>query len=137
MKIRVEGELLKINYRPFNSGGKGGQHGNRSLNAMECTVKLPDGRIIKAVSTTSKCQHTNRKRAQKVLAARVISALQRVRERGFAAIERVRTYHAVDNRVTDHASGLKRSYRDVMDGDGFGELVKARREALILKAACE
>ncbi len=132
MRISIQGQQLKIHYRPFNSGGKGGQHGNKTLNAIEATVRLPDGRLIKATSQTSKSQHVNKKLAQNTLACRVIEAMKPARERPFLT-ERVRTYHAVRNDVIDHASGEHRSYRDVVDGKAFGELVAARREAMLLK----
>ena len=132
MKIRVHGNLLKIRYRPFNSGGKGGQHANKTLNAIEATTSLPDGRIVKATSQTSKSQHVNKRLAQQCLASRVLEAMKPARERRRQG-DRVRTYHAVRNDVVDHASGEHRSYKDVIDGDAFGELVEARREAMIMR----
>lgn len=127
---------LPITYRPFNSGGHGGQHSNKTLNAMECKVTLPDGRVIKASSTIHKCQHRNRKLAEKILLSRVRSAMKPARVRPDLS-ERVRTYHAVDNRVVDHASGERRSYVEVMEGRGFDELVDARRRAMEMKKFCE
>lgn len=126
---------LPIKYRPFNSGGKGGQHSNKTLNAMECSVVLPDGRTIKATSTCFRSQHQNRKAAQKVLLSRIREALKPERERPDIS-ERVRTYHAVDNRVVDHASGERRSYREVLEGDAFGDLIDARNAAKLMGEAC-
>lgn len=140
MSLRINGMPLKVNYRPYNSGGKGGQHANKTLNAIEATVRLPDGRTIKANASTSKCQHTNKRKALGVLVARVREALQPERTRPDLS-ERVRTYHKCDDRVTDHASGEKRSYRDVTAvhgrGVAFDELVDARRKALEMRKACE
>lgn len=134
MKITIDGEQLKINYRPYNSGGKGGQHSNKTLNAIEATVILPDGRLIKANSSTSKSQHINKKLAQKVLVSRVRAAVVPPRVRPDLS-ERVRTYNACRDDVVDHASGEHRSYKSVMDGNAFEELVNARREAKELKQA--
>ena len=120
---------LQVSYRPFNSGGKGGQHSNKTLNAIEASVVLPDGRKIKAQSTVYKCQHRNKKEAQKELVRRVRQALAVPRVRPDTS-ERVRTYHACRNEVLDHASGVKRRYDDVLSGDAFADLVDARREAL-------
>jgi len=120
---------LKINYRPYNSGGKGGQHSNKTLNAIEATVKLPDGRLIKANSLCFKSQYQNKKAAEKVLLSRVREALKPIHERPDTS-EQVRTYNKCRNEVIDHASGERRRYKDVMEGkDAFGDLVNARVEA--------
>jgi len=116
----------KIQYRAFNSGGKGGQHGNRSMNAIEAWVILPDGRKISATSTY-KSQQTSKKMARARLLSRVQAELEPRRERGKDG-ERVRTYHEVDNRVTDHASGVTIPYG--LLGKMFDELIEARRRAL-------
>lgn len=126
---------LKITHRPYNAGGPGGQHQNKTLSAMEVSVTLPDGRVIRAKSSTLRSQYANKRRAEKVLMARVRVALEPVHEDRRSA-ERVRTYHAVDNRVVDHASGERRSYTSVMDGDGFEQLVDARRAAKAAESAC-
>ena len=128
---------LPISYRPFNSGGKGGQHSTRTLNAMEVSVTLPDGRRIVAASSSHKSQWRNKARAEKVLACRVRLALEPATERRTAG-EVVRTYSMADDRVTDHASGEKRRYRDVVAArraTAFGELVEARRRAKTVEAA--
>jgi len=136
MKIKVDGKALKVDYRPYNSGGKGGQHSNRTLNAIEASVTLPDGRSIRATSSTFKCQHRNKKMAQKILAARIVDAMKPERVRPDTT-ERIRTYNACRNDVVDHASGEHRSYKDVMDGDAFAELVEARRKVIELKKTME
>jgi len=118
-----------ITFRPFNSGGKGGQHGNRSMNAIEASVTLHDGRVIKGTSKTHKSQHRNKEAAKKILLAKVKEALQPERIRPDLA-RRVRSYHAVRNEVIDHASGMKRRYDRVLEGgQAFEDLVNARREA--------
>jgi len=127
---------LPISYRPFNSGGKGGQHSNKTLNAIEATVTLPDGRVLRASSTRHKDQHRNKKAATEALVERVRAALKPQRDRPDLS-ERVRTYHQGRNEVVDHASGARRRYDDVLEGDGFAALVDARREALELRKATE
>jgi protein subunit release factor A len=123
---------LPITYRAFNSGGKGGQHGNRSLNAMELSVTLPDGRVIKAASTHHKSQWDNKRQAEKALKVRVKEALTPERERpDLTAV--VRTYHQPTNMVRDHASGSVGSYKRIIDKDkvdDFTDLVDARRKTL-------
>jgi protein subunit release factor A len=99
---------------------------------MECSVTLPDGREIKASSTTHKSQWRNRKVAERVLVSRIRDVLKPERERSDLS-EVVRTYHAIDDRVTDHASRKQGSYkRIVIKGKtaDFAVLVDARREAM-------
>lgn len=122
---------LPITFRPFNSGGKGGQHSNKTLNAMEVSVALPDGRVIKASSTRFKSQHDNRREALRDLKDKVKKALTPERERPDLS-EVVRTYHEPRNIVTDHASGMTASYREVVEKEKveqFEKLVEARRRA--------
>ena len=123
---------LPIKYRPYNSGGKGGQHSNRSLNAVEVSVTLPDGRRIVASSGSHKSQFRNKAVAEKALLKKIHIALMPKVERR-TTMERVRTYHEPRNEVVDHASGERRAYVEVMDDDAFGELVDARRKAIIVK----
>lgn len=127
---------LKIHRRAFNSGGKGGQHSNKTLNAMEVSVTLPDGRRIVATSSSHKSQWRNKAVAEATLVGRVREALT-PKHQDTRSAEQVRTYHAVRNQVTDHASGERRSYTSVMDGDGFGELVDARRRELAMRKAAK
>jgi protein subunit release factor A len=119
---------LKIQYRAFNSGGKGGQHGNRSMNAIQAWVDLPDGRRISATSTM-KSQHTSRKMARALLLTRVKAAFDKQKPRVVGG-ERVRTYHEADNRVTDHASGLVVPFRSL--DKRFGDLIRARHEKVLV-----
>lgn len=42
--------------------------------------------------------------------------------------EIIRTYHEVDNRVKDHASGFKQSYTDTMRD--ISKMIQARRDAI-------
>lgn len=122
---------LKIDYRAFNSGGKGGQHSNRTFNAIEASVQLPDGALIKTTAQTSKSQKTNRKLARLQLLSLVRKRYKSDKERGEHG-ERIRNYHAVDNRVKCEASGLVRPYKSVLsDSDAFGEMIAARKDALI------
>ena len=137
MKIRINGQPVRLDFRPFNSGGKGGQHSNKTLNAIEVTATLPDGRVVQATSQTSKSQHRNKRLALQVLVGRIREAVARPKTRGRDDVGRIRTYHAVRNDVVDHASGVHRSYRDVVEGDALGDLIDARRRALEMAAAVD
>jgi hypothetical protein len=44
--------------------------------------------------------------------------------------EVVRVYHAERNEVLDKASGLRRSYKDVVIGGNIGDMVEARRKEI-------
>lgn len=121
---------MKINYRRYNSGGKGGQHQNRSENAVEAWVEI-DGVRISARSEL-KSQHRNKKLASALLLCRVRDHLSLGnRERFSAPQERVRTYHEPDNRVIDHASGLTVPYKSL--AKEFPALIDARLNALLRK----
>ena len=120
---------LPITKNLFCAPGPGGQHRNKTLSAVELSVTLPDGRVIRACSQKLRSQHQNMRDAKRILLARVRAALKPPHERPDLS-ERVRTYHGVRNEVLDHASGERRPYQDVLYGRAFDELVDARRRAL-------
>lgn len=128
--------------RFFNAGGKGGQHQNRTSNAVElvgrCNVKVGDGTPfeieVRATSATERSQLSNRVKACGVLMSRLkarIDELQkddRIGTAGFGGGRHIRTYNAARGVVKDHISGEERPYREVMAGSrAFGELIDARR----------
>lgn len=118
--------------RWFSGTGPGGQHRNKSQNCVEITHTASG---ISAQATGSRSRTTNQRQAFAVLAARLRPWLKEqlgVEDpgRGYCH-EVVRNYHAVRNEVKDPASGETRRYKDVLDGTEFGELVEARRLALI------
>src|SRR4029079_10857666 len=100
MKILVKKADLR--FRPYRSSGPGGQHRNTTLSAMEIT-HIPTG--IKACASL-KSQHQSKKAALRVLVSRIYAHYTCPKERGMDG-ERIRTYHELDNRVTDHASGFR------------------------------
>jgi protein subunit release factor A len=61
-----------------------------------------------------------------VCRARVERHFHKDTERYRASDERVRTYHAVDNRVYDHASGLTDTYQNVIIKGNIDNLIEAR-----------
>lgn len=105
----------------FRAGGPGGQHQNKTESAVRIT-HLESG--LSAASRQHRSQAQNFSAAWRVLATKVTAW---VRERfeaprretktaGFGS-EAVRTYHAVDNRVKDHRTGVTRPYKATLDGD--------------------
>lgn len=121
MKIRISSK--DIAFRAFNSGGKGGQHGNRSLNAIEVT-HLPTG--IQATAS-AKSQHRNRATALQILKGRLLAHYQAeaAKERQRPSMERVRTYHEPEDRVVDHRTGQRWSYRGTVGRGRIGGIVEA------------
>jgi len=120
----VEINKNEVNVEAYNSGGKGGQSTNRSLNAVRLT-HLPTN--ITACSQM-KSYVQNIKIAWQVLATRIKDAqLQRQEDEASAKKkslrgkgsrnEKIRTYNWPDGRVTDHRSGQKYSLKTIIEGD--------------------
>lgn len=122
-EIDLDDSELKV--ESFTSGGKGGQHANRSLTAVRIT-HLPTG-ISASSSTRSKQQ--NLEAARKVLAARLA---ERARAAEETAVDRerlaqigsgdrsakTRTYNYPESRVTDHRIALTVHRLDeILDGN--------------------
>lgn len=125
---------LRIRYRAYNAGGPGGQKSNKTLNAVEASVELPDGRTIRATSET-KSQHRSRKLARALLAAKVREALAPPDpERYAAGRERIRTYHEPDNRVVDHRTGGRWSFRDTVGAGDLATVIDETFQHLALEA---
>ena len=111
----------------FSSTGGGGQHRNKHQNCCRC-IHEPTG--IQANGTASRSREDNRKNALAVCRARVQQHFHKDTERFRASNERVRTYHAVDNRVYDHATGLQDTYQNVVTKNGLGTMIEARARVM-------
>jgi protein subunit release factor A len=111
----------------FSGTGKGGQHRNKHQNCCRVVHKATG---VKANGTENRSREANKRAAISVCKARVVALYSEDTERYRASSERVRTYHAVDNKVYDHASGLVKPYREVVDKNDISELVAARRAAM-------
>jgi peptide chain release factor 1 len=122
-------KILESDFRIewFSGTGKGGQHRNKHQNCCR-VIHEPTG--IKAQGTGSRSREDNKRNALAVCRARIVSALTPETERYRVADERVRTYHAVDNRVIDHASGRTDSYKNVVVGRSIEKMVEARKLAM-------
>ena len=116
----------------FRSGGNGGQNQNKVESGVRI-VHLPTGLASECRATPS--QHQNRRTAFRHLAAKLAEKVRADMDgRPPISNETIRTYHAVDNRVKDHASGLQLSWTEVVDardGRGMLAMVRARRTALL------
>lgn len=108
----------------FNSGGKGGQNTNRSMNAVKLTHR-PTG--IMAVSQL-KSYAQNLKLAWQVLATRLedkqleqqnseeYQKRQEIRGTGSRS-EKIRTYNYPQDRVSDHRTGTKYPLQTIIAGN--------------------
>lgn len=110
----------------FSGTGAGGQHRNKTQNCCR-VIHTPTG--IRAHGTRSRSREDNLKTAMDVCKARVIQFFSKDPERFNATDERVRTYHEPDNRVIDHASGLKDTYKNVVLNKNLGDMIEARAKA--------
>lgn len=110
----------------FSGQGAGGQHRNKHQNCCRIT-HVETG--LTANGTNSRSREANKQSAMAVLKSRVYVKLHPPTERGLAGTERVRTYHEPDDRVVDHASGKRFSYKDVLVDGNVGPCIKARRLA--------
>lgn len=94
----------------MRGSGPGGQHRNKTESCIRIT-HIESG--MNEYCCESRSQHTNLKTAFKRLAKRLVEYYvgQERKQRYAAGHKRIRTYHEADNRVTDHRSGRKFSYR--------------------------
>ena len=114
----------------FRAGGKGGQHQNKTDSGVRIT-HIESG--LSAECREGKSQHQNKATAFRRLVRLLVDryAPKWKRER-FGNLKTIRTYHEADNRVVDHASGLRLPYTVAMDKNGFDQMIAARRLAVLM-----
>lgn len=119
----------------YRASGHGGQCVNTTDSAVRIT-HLPTGLV--ATCQDEKSQIKNRDKAMKVLRSRLLEKLRTEQDAAYAQsrrsqvgtgerAEKIRTYHFLQGRVTDHRLGLT-LYRtaEIMDGD-LDEFIQALR----------
>lgn len=136
--IGIEVKTSDIRIDTYRSGGKGGQHANKTDSAVRVT-HIPTG--VVAQSSEGRSQHDNKERAINTLKSRLYEAQLREQQvnsanEKAAAIgsgdrsEKIRTYNYPQNRLTDHRVGLTLKKLDrVMDGD-LDEVIDFIRAAI-------
>ena len=110
----------------YSGQGAGGQHRNKHQNCCRIT-HIATG--LKAVGTESAERTTNQRVAFTRLANLILAyyaAKEQPQRRTESTV--IRNYHAERNEVHDRLSGLKQSYRHVVDKNNLGEMIEARRE---------
>lgn len=107
----------------FSGTGKGGQHRNKHQNCLRLT-HIPSGITVKAADARDRV--TNQRVAFERLKPKLEVWIQaQIGEtKVYRSDETIRTYHEADNRVTDHASGVKIAYSEL--DKKFGVLIDAR-----------
>lgn len=121
---QVDINKADVRVETYNSGGKGGQHCNRSTNAVKLT-HLPTGITV---CSQLKSQIQNHKLAWKALATKIVDLAaqnaetetadkkRKLRGSGMRN-ERIRTYNFPQDRVTDHRIKQSYSLATVIGGD--------------------
>ncbi len=138
-EVDVEINPADIRVDTYRSGGKGGQHANKTDSAVRITHE-PTG--IVAQSQDGRSQHHNKDIAMQLLRSRIFEIkMNEEMEKSADAkknlvgsgdrSEKIRTYNYPQNRITDHRIGLTLKKLDrVMDG-GLDEVI----DVLIATAA--
>lgn len=119
--------LTKKDFRvdTFRAGGPGGQNQNKRDSACRIT-HIETG--ISAESREHRTQEMNKKAAFHKLADKLIEHFypKKNTDRYAAGTETVRTYHEPDDRVTDHETGKKFSFKHTVGKGELSEVIESR-----------
>ena len=136
-EIDVEINENDLRIDVFRAGGPGGQCVNTTDSAVRIT-HLPTGLVVQ--SQDQKSQLQNKIAAMAVLRARLYEKMLAEQQAAEGAkrlaqigsgdrAEKIRTYNAPQDRVTDHRIGFNTTYNAVLLGDGLGEVITALQAA--------
>ena len=135
--IAVEINENDLRIDVFRAGGPGGQCVNTTDSAVRIT-HLPTGLVVQ--SQDQKSQLQNKIAAMAVLRARLYEKMLAEQQAAEGAkrlaqigsgdrAEKIRTYNAPQDRVTDHRIGFNSTYNGVLMGDLLGEVITALQAA--------
>lgn len=133
--IDIKDSDLRIDV--FRAGGPGGQCVNTTDSAVRIT-HLPSGLVVQ--SQDQKSQLQNKIAAMAVLRARLYEKMLAERQAAEGAkrlaqigsgdrAEKIRTYNAPQDRVTDHRIGFNSTYNGVLMGDLLEDVITALQAA--------
>ena len=136
-EIDVEINENDLRIDVFRAGGPGGQCVNTTDSAVRIT-HLPTGLVVQ--SQDQKSQLQNKIAAMAVLRARLYEKMLAEQQAAEGAkrlaqigsgdrAEKIRTYNAPQDRVTDHRIGFNSTYNGVLMGDLLGEVITALQAA--------
>lgn len=136
-EIDVEINENDLRIDVFRAGGPGGQCVNTTDSAVRIT-HLPTGLVVQ--SQDQKSQLQNKIAAMAVLRARLYEKMLSEQQAAEGAkrlaqigsgdrAEKIRTYNAPQDRVTDHRIGFNSTYNGVLMGDLLGEVITALQAA--------
>lgn len=117
-----------FSYDWFSGTGAGGQYRNKHQNCLRLT-HIESGIVV--VAQTERDRPSNEKRAFEKMKVRLRAYYSpEVQEQRFKATEEIRVYHEPDNRVKDHASGHRQTFKEVVKDGELDEMIVARKMAL-------
>lgn len=136
-EIDVEINENDLRIDVFRAGGPGGQCVNTTDSAVRIT-HLPTSLVVQ--SQDQKSQLQNKIAAMAVLRARLYEKMLAEQQAAEGAkrlaqigsgdrAEKIRTYNAPQDRVTDHRIGFNSTYNGVLMGDLLGEVITALQAA--------
>lgn len=112
----------------FSGTGKGGQNRNKRQNCCRI-VHLETG--LRAVGQNGRDRVENQRDAFTTLCKRLVAYYKALDDQPpQISAEVIRNYHAERNEVLDKASGLRRSYKEVVIGGDLSDMILARKSAM-------
>jgi protein subunit release factor A len=125
MTIKITEDQFRFEW--YSGTGPGGQHRNKHQNCCRC-IHVPTG--ITATGANARSREHNKRSAYSTCLARVVAHFHEDKERHAAGTERIRTYHNVDNRVVDHASGHQDTWTNIIEKSNLEEMIDARAKVM-------